>query len=109
MAFFHCRLIPPRPTFAFDMDEDERAVMGEHGAFLRRLADEGRALVFGPVADPEGPWGLGIFEAEDEPTLKELLDTDPTVRSGLGFRYEILPMMQAVLGRRLTDNPDQPT
>ena len=99
MAFFFCRLIAPRPSFAFDLDDEERALMGAHGAYLRRFGEQGKAVIFGPVADPAGPWGLGIFEVADETELKTILDNDPTVLSGRGFRYEALPMLQAVLGR----------
>jgi uncharacterized protein YciI len=101
MPFFHCRLVPPRPTFAQDMSERERAVMADHAAYLGKLAENGKALLFGPVADPKGAWGLGIFETDDEAELNSLLSADPAIRSGLGLRYEILPMMQAVVGRRL--------
>ena len=100
MAFFFCRLIAPRPTFAFDLNDEERALMGAHGAYLRGFAEKGEAVIFGPVADPAGPWGLGIFEVADEAELSAILDNDPTIKSGKGFRYEVLPMMQAVLGRQ---------
>ena len=37
---FHCRLIPPRPDFAFTMTEEERELMGRHADYLRdRLAE----------------------------------------------------------------------
>jgi hypothetical protein len=96
MAFFHCRLIGPRPDFAFTMTDDERAVMGRHADYLRSLGE--KALVFGPVLDPAGPWGLGVFEVEDEGELRRMLDADPAVSSGRGFRHDILPMMAAVRG-----------
>jgi uncharacterized protein YciI len=101
MAFFHCRLSGPRPTFPADMSAEERALMGEHAAYLRSLAEQGQALFFGPVADPKGPWGLAIFEVEDEAAARRLTDNDPVIKSGRGFSYEILPLMQAVVGRRL--------
>lgn len=96
MAFFFCRLIGPRPDFAFTMSEDERALMGRHADYLSSLGS--KAVVFGPVLDPQGPWGLGVFEVADEAELKRLLDDDPTVRSGAGFRYEILPMLAGARG-----------
>jgi hypothetical protein len=83
------------------MSEAERAIMMEHAAYLRELAEKGKVLLFGPVDDPKGPWGLGLFETADEAELNDLLSADPTIRSRLGFRYEILPMIQAVLGHRL--------
>jgi uncharacterized protein YciI len=101
MAFFVCRLIPPRPSFAFDMSDSERALMGQHSAYLRRLGDDGFAILSGPVGDPKGPWGLGIFEVEDEDKMRAITAADPAITSDAGFTYEILPMMQAVLGRRL--------
>ncbi len=94
---FHCRLIPPRPDFAFTMTDAEKALMKQHSDYLRGKLGQGGVILFGPVADPAGPWGLGIVRADDEAAVRALTDGDPTVRSGLGFRYEILPMMIAVM------------
>jgi uncharacterized protein YndB with AHSA1/START domain len=93
---FLCRLIPPRPDFAFTMSEAEKAVMAAHADFLRGLLRDGRGLIFGPVADPAGPWGLGLIRAESEEAARALTDADPTSRSGLGFHWEILPMLSTL-------------
>ncbi|MGX7872296.1 hypothetical protein ACVDG5_005020 [Mesorhizobium sp. ORM6] len=37
------------------------------------------------------------MRADNEAAVRELTEADPAVRSGLGFRYEILPMMTAVM------------
>ncbi|MBZ9763290.1 SRPBCC domain-containing protein [Mesorhizobium sp. CA8] len=97
LSVFHCRLIPPRPDFAFTLTEEERALMAAHADYLRGKLNEGAVILFGPVADPAGPWGLGIVRARDEAEVKALTDADPTVRSGRGFRYEILPMMSTIM------------
>ncbi|WP_214474865.1 SRPBCC domain-containing protein [Mesorhizobium sp. dw_380] len=94
---FHCRLIPPRPDFAFTLTDAEKALMKQHSDYLRGKLGEGGVILFGPVADPAGPWGLGIVRADDEAAVRELTEADPAVRSGLGFRYEILPMMTVVM------------
>jgi hypothetical protein len=57
---------------------------------------EGHAIVFGPVADPAGPWGLGVLRAASDAALEALRDGDPAIKSGRGFRYEVLPMIRAV-------------
>lgn len=92
-----CRLIPPRPSFAADMSEAERRIMGEHVAYWTALADRGVALAFGPVADPAGGWGVGILAVADEAALERLRSDDPAIRAGIGFRYESLPMPRVVL------------
>jgi uncharacterized protein YndB with AHSA1/START domain len=97
LGLFHCRLIPPRPNFAFTMTDEEKALMKRHSDYLREKLGEGSVVLFGPVADPAGPWGLGIMRANDGDEVKALTDGDPTIRSGLGFRYEILPMISAVM------------
>jgi uncharacterized protein YndB with AHSA1/START domain len=95
-AVFHCRMIPPRPDFAFTMTEEERTLMGQHADYLRGLLREGKMMLAGPVADPAGPWGLLILLVGTEAEAKAITDGDPVARSGRGFRYEILPLMSAI-------------
>ncbi len=99
MKFFLCRLIPPRPTFAQDMTEAEATVMRDHLSYWTHLAKRGTAIVFGPVADPKGLWGLGILVVADEAEVQSLTGNDPVIKSPIGARYEILPMPWAVIGR----------
>jgi uncharacterized protein YciI len=100
MTVYVCRLIPPRASFMQDMDAAEAAVMRAHVAYWTELAGRGVALLFGPVADPAGGWGLGIIEAADAAELATLTAADPVMRADLGFRYETLPMLRTVFGER---------
>jgi uncharacterized protein YndB with AHSA1/START domain len=93
---FLCRLIAPRPSFAMDMSDAERKIMQAHSMYWRKRLDEGTAIVFGPVADPSGPWGLGVVRAENEAALRAFQAEDPAIAAGVGFRYENLPMLSAV-------------
>lgn len=95
-SFFLCRLLAPRPTFAFDMTPDERQIMIEHGGYWRELLAKGTAIVFGPVADPRGAWGLGVVRAASEAEVRVLEKNDPVILSGRGFSYEVMPMLAAV-------------
>jgi uncharacterized protein YndB with AHSA1/START domain len=95
--FFVCRLLAPRPTFAADMDAAEVEIMRQHARYWRELLEEGEAVVFGPVGDPAGAWGLGVIRTSSEERMHALRDGDPAIRSGRGFRYEILPMLRAVV------------
>lgn len=69
--------------------------MREHGAYWKKLLDAGSVIVFGPVADPQGDWGLGVVRAADEAAVRDLQNGDPVMRVA-GFRYEIMPMHAAV-------------
>jgi uncharacterized protein YciI len=82
VATFVFRLKAPRPTFALDMTDEEREVMGRHAAYWQPLIDAGRMVVFGPVVDGTGSWGLGVVEAEDEDQLRAFASDDPAVTSG---------------------------
>ena len=94
--FFVCRLLPPRPSFMADMTPDELGVMQAHAAYWRGQLEAGNAIVFGPVADPRGGWGLGVIRAADEAAMKAFEAADPAIASGRGFSYEVLPMLRAV-------------
>lgn len=82
MTTFVFRLKAPRPTFALDMSEEERAVMTRHAAHWRPLVDAGRMVVFGPVLDSTGSWGLGVVEADDEDEIRAFAAADPVVTTG---------------------------
>jgi uncharacterized protein len=79
---FVFRLISPRPTFALDMSSEEREIMKRHAAHWQPLIDSGQMVVFGPVLDDTGSWGLGVVEADDEEQLRAFAATDPAVTTG---------------------------
>jgi uncharacterized protein YciI len=82
MATFVFRLRAPRPTFAMDMTDAEREVMSRHAAHWQPYLDAGQMVIFGPVLDSEGSWGLGVVEAEDEEELRTFAAADPAVTTG---------------------------
>lgn len=96
-SYFVCRLLSPRPTFPMDITEEERALMGEHAAYWSRHMAEGKVVIFGPVLDPKGVWGLGLVRVRDEAEAIALTEADPVILAKRGFSYERLPMMTAVL------------
>jgi uncharacterized protein YciI len=95
---FVLMLIPPRPTFAEDMTEEEKDIMKQHAAYWKDKADQGIAIVYGPVLDPKGVYGLGIIEVDNEEQARAYAADDPAVKSGLN-KTEIHPM-RAILGKR---------
>ena len=68
------------------MSDDEREVMGRHAAHWQRYVETGQMVVFGPVLDGDGTWGLGVVEAEDgaEDELRDHAAQDPVVTTGTG-------------------------
>jgi uncharacterized protein YciI len=101
---FLIKLIPPRPSFALDMSEEERRLMQQHVAYWTGLAEKGVALLFGPVLDPAGSYGIGVVEVADEEALKLLTANDPVTRSGGLFRHDAYVMPQLVVAKAF-ENP----
>lgn len=97
VRYFVCRLLSPRSTFPMDMTPEEREVMGAHVQYWMKHLAEGRVVVFGPVGDPKGVWGLGVVRAKDEAEVQALEENDPVILAQRGFSYERLPMLNAVL------------
>jgi uncharacterized protein YciI len=95
--YFLLKLIAPRPTFAADMTDAELRVMQDHGTYLKGYVDKGTVIVMGPVLDPKGSWGLAVVEAGSEDEVKSIIAKDPTILSGRGFRWEIYPMLRAIV------------
>ncbi len=85
----------PRPTFNQDMTPEERDIMKRHVAYWSEKAERGISIIFGPVLDPNGVFGMGVHQARDEAEMRELIENDPA--KGL-LKYHILPMANAVVG-----------
>ncbi len=85
----------PRPTFNSDMTAEERETMNRHVAYWSEKAERGIAIVFGPVMDPKGVFGIGVYKVRDEAEMRELIEHDPANRL---LKLNILPMADAVVG-----------
>jgi uncharacterized protein YciI len=82
MCTFVFRLKAPRPTFALDMTEEEREIMALHAAYWQPMVESGRMVIFGPVLDGSGSWGLGVIEGDDEEEIRAFASGDPVITSG---------------------------
>lgn len=98
-SHFLIKLTPPRPSFALDMSQEERQLMQQHVAYWTALAEKGVALLFGPVLDPAGSYGIGVVEVANEEDLKLLTANDPVTRSGGLFRHDAYLMPRLVVAR----------
>src|SRR6201987_5188413 len=84
MTTFVFRLTAPRPTFALDMTDEERDIMDRHADYWRPWVESGQMVIFGPVLDSSGSWGLSVVEAEDGQELRAFAADDPVVTTRTG-------------------------
>jgi len=77
------------------MTAEERQVMQQHVRYWTDLMHKGIAVVFGPVMDPAGTYGMGVIQGENEDQLRTLIDGDPANTIN---RYEYWPMRAVHLG-----------
>jgi hypothetical protein len=54
-------------------------------------------VVYGPVADPEGVWGLGVLRAAGRAEVLEIGNRDPSVLAGVNT-FEVFEIMGGVTG-----------
>jgi len=91
---FYFKLIPPRPSFPYDITREEKELMDKHGAYFQEKFAAGKLLLYGPVLAPQGAFGLGVLEVRDEGEARQFGENDPSVRAGLN-RFEFYPMQVA--------------
>jgi uncharacterized protein YciI len=97
MKYYVFKLITPRPTFVADMTAEERVLMQAHAEYWQGLMTKGMVVIFGPVADPTRPYGLGIVRLEDGVDPESIWSVDPLIRANQGFRFEVALMLSAVI------------
>ena len=91
-SLFLFRLVPPRADFAQTMTAGEQQAMAGHMQYWRQLLADGKVVVYGPVADPEGVWGLGVLRAADRAEVLALGERDPSVRAGVNT-FEVFEIL----------------
>lgn len=83
MSTFVLRLRSPRPSFALDATDAEREVMARHAEHWQPYISSGQMVVFGPVIDDDGSFGLAVITLEQEEELRRHAAADPAVVSGI--------------------------
>ena len=64
--------------------EDEEALIGQHFRYLKRLTEEGTAILMGRTQESlEKTFGIVIFVAPSESEATKLMKEDPAVKHGV--------------------------
>ena len=88
-------LHPPRENFAETMTEQEKQVWAVHFQRLQQLLDDGVLILAGPTLGSINT-GVAIFEAPDEQSAQQIVDSDPVVLGGFA-RGELRPFRVSLL------------
>lgn len=89
----------PRPTFHLDMTDAERTIMQKHVAYWTEKGRDGIAVLFGPVLDPNGVYGIGVYNVDNVEHMRRLLAEDP---AGEILRFDIFEMPRVVIGSEVS-------
>ena len=96
MKFFLYRLLPPRPSFPSDITPAEAQLMRQHAQYWHQQLERGSVIVFGPVADPKGSYGIAVLQLASDDDAQVLASGDPVIKAGVGFTFELHLMPQCV-------------
>jgi uncharacterized protein YciI len=91
-SLFLFRLIPPRADFSQTMTPEEQVAMAGHMEYWQQLLTDGKVMVYGPVADPEGVWGMGVVRAAGRAEALAIGERDPSVLAGVNT-FEVFEIM----------------
>ena len=97
MPQFIYRIRPARSGMLSDRPtEQEAEIIGQHFAYLKKLADAGQVLLAGrTLTTDERTFGVVVFSAASELLAQELVADDPAVRNGV-MNAELLPFRVAL-------------
>ena len=70
--------------------------MARHAEYWGELIEQGDVVVYGPVVDSTGSWGLGVIRAADLDEARALAEADPAISSGMAT-FDMGTMLVAVL------------
>jgi uncharacterized protein YciI len=91
--YFVLFLNPVRADFAQTLSEEERLIMKQHLDYWKEYMGQGKVIIFGPVLDREGVYGLGVVAVDDEQEVQDLIANDPASKIN---NYEYFPIRAVV-------------
>ena len=101
-SIYHVYLLKKGPTWSGDPTPELDTLQKAHVANLRRLVDEGRLVLNGPLLDAFQLGGelrgIGVIKASSYQEACDLISTDPMVRAGhLAFEMHVWMVPKGVL------------
>ena len=86
MTFYYMFLLKKGPTWSPESTPEVSAVQEAHLANMKRLTDDGKLVINGPLLDSfatsDEIRGIGALKATSMDEARELIGTDPMVKAG---------------------------
>jgi uncharacterized protein YciI len=97
---FIYKIQPVRPAMlSLGATPDEERIIGEHFAYLERLASAGVVLLAGrTLTEDTSSFGIIIFRADSPVSAQCIVDADPAVQQRV-MRAECFPFRIALMGK----------
>jgi len=89
---YYAIIKPYRQDFLTNPKENENKTMEDHFFYLKSLLDQKKLYLAGPTLITEDPFGLIILEAKTMEEARELLENDPSVKSGVQQIADLRPI-----------------
>jgi uncharacterized protein YciI len=98
---FYTVIKPYRQDFLTNPKAEEDDIMSDHFHYLKSLLEQKKLFLAGPTLIPEDPFGIIILEVEfgiiileveSEEEAKNLLENDPSIRSGIQKIVDFRPI-----------------
>jgi uncharacterized protein len=86
---FMIKFLPRKPNFVQTMTDEDRKIVVQHHEYWKKYVDSGIALLFGPVFDPKGTFGICIVAVNSATEISTLTENDPASKI---HNYEYYPM-----------------
>ncbi|MEJ2250214.1 MAG: YciI family protein [Candidatus Lokiarchaeota archaeon] len=82
---------PKRGGFLENLSENEKQIMSDHFEYLKKLMEDDKLQLAGPVLDLVNPMGIIVFKTTSEREAEELINDDPSVKNKLQEVIKLKP------------------
>lgn len=95
--YFFVVIKPYRQDFISNPRKEEDEIMADHFNYLKSLVKQKKLFLAGPTLIPEDPFGVIILETESEEEAKNLIENDPSVKSGIQKVTDLRPIRLSLI------------
>ena len=98
--YYYVIIKPKRGDFITNTREEDNQIMSDHFTYLKKLLEDDKLLLAGPTLIETDPFGLIIVKTESEKEARDLVENDPSVKSGIQKIMDFRPFRPSLMGNK---------
>ncbi len=100
LEYYYVIIKPTRDDFITNPKKEDNEIMSDHFTYLKKLLADDKLLLAGPTLIETDPFGVIIVKTESEKKARDLVENDPSVKTGIQKIIDFRRFRPSLMGKK---------